>query len=217
MDQDVVSTFDLTQRLSATREELIWFFTSSDAAMGLHGAGLEPGSVVFDEKRSWELHLRKHAAFHRHQVAKRARVVDLLFGLSAEHRIDLARVYVPFGTGRADPRTIARLTKQKRPLLGLLLHTQAIRRAFAKDYGDEVDPPADVLLRYVDDELEGTANEPLKSNHKFRRALDEADERETTAAQAYDAARPESLRAEQRREREDLEAELDRIDRKTGT
>lgn len=210
-----VSTFDTTQQLSATREELIWFFTSADAVMGLHGAGLERGSAtVFDDKRSWEAHRRLHDAWHRSQIAKRARVVDLLFGLEKAARLDLARVYVPFGTGRASPRTIAVLTRQKRPLLGLVLHTEGLRRAFARQYGDEVDPPQDIMLRFVDDALENAPNEGLKQNHKFRKALDEADERETAAASVYDVARRESLRAASKQEHEDLCNELEAVSRK---
>lgn len=212
-----MTSFDLTQQLSATREELMWFFTESDAAMGLHGAGLEKGSAsVFDDRRSKELHDRLRHPHHRSQIAKRRRVVDLILGLPREHQDALTRVYVPFGTGRAHPRTMAVLTRQKRPLLGLVLHTAALRRAFAKEYGAEVEPPADVLIRFVDDELEDAPNEPLKTNHKFRRALDEADERETEAARLYDANRRTYMKASSKKEHEELCDELEAISRRMG-
>ena len=209
-----VSTFETTQELSGTRDELMWFFTSSDATMGLHAAG-PPIKVEdpYDEARQNEAHRKRHTAWHRRQIAKRARVVEVLLSLERWHREDLVSVYMPFGAGRVSAQTMAILTRQKRPLLGLLLHTEAVRRAFRKSYDTEDAPPG-VLLRFVDGLLEGKANEPLKNNHPLRRALDEADARETAAARAYDALRKAALEAERHEEHDRLHRELEAVSKR---
>lgn len=213
------NTVDLTNELKSTRAELMWFFTSAAEAMGFHGSGFDGGGGqrVFDEEASSRVHRRMWSPMHRHEVAKRARVVDILWDLEPSQRLDLQRVYTPFGAGRVGQQTIKILTRQQRPLLGLMVHTEAIRKAFARTFSTVVDPPMDVMVRWIDDQLRDQPNNPLAElpgGRKLALALDEADRRETEAAMAYDPLRRQKLKEASQREHEELYEELGAISRR---
>lgn len=165
------------------RDDLAWFYRWGDGAMGLHGSGFESdgGVRVFDEHASHRMHMNLRNIDYRHGVQRRQRVAVALVKLSVPHRHDLGFAYTPFGAARASWQAQRALTVQARPLLGLVLQTAMLRRALAVRYETDVEPTREMLLRFVEHEVDGGTGVP----NVLRAALEEAERRETEAVEAY--------------------------------
>lgn len=184
----------------AAREDLEWFFRWGDGAMGLRGSGFDSdgGSRVFDDAASHRLHMRMRDITYRNGIQRRHRVAVALCALGIDHRHDLTTAYTPYGAGRASWQAQRALTVQSRPLLGLVLRTRALRVALGRRYATTVEPTTDMLLRFVEHEV----NNGTACPRTLESALEEANARETSGMEAYVA---------QRRTDRDAEIEMRRV------
>lgn len=185
-------TNETGDKLHRTREDLLWYFTSRDAVMGLHAAGLMGGGgeCVWDALKIHEAHMAKRTWFHRRDVTRCDRVYQNLIQLEANHRHDIFDAYTPFGSGRTTTFAMNAMRLGTRQLIGLVLKTEALTHAFkhAHKATDLPEVPMDLLLRWLE-RMVPEVNNALPSTHALRGALLEADRREGEAAAAYDVLR----------------------------
>lgn len=206
---------DQQDALSASRDEVGWFYALSDAAMGLHGQSFnDGGSGVWDEARIHRAHMNKRTWDHQHYVRRRAKVAATLASLDFAARNDLESVYRPFGAARTTWQAYCVFTKERRSLLGLALRTSAILVAYGKRKkleGPIIAPFVD-LLRWIEDEIAALEHKKIRPGHALPRghrlqpALDEALGREERAMAAYDVHRRVRADEERKPNRELLEA-----------
>lgn len=191
-------------RLKTSRGELIWFFTSDEEVMGLHGQGYgDTGASVWDALRIQNAHLSKFHWSHRHDVQRRARVLDAVLSLTPSQRQDLTAVYQPIGGGRVSWRTVRIFTDHSRPMLGLVVQTKAVqlayqRRLLKQQKIEEDSVNWDALprlspieaLKWVEDlvsilKIESKMCHLLPKGHCLEAAMKEAMTREEAAVVAY--------------------------------
>lgn len=192
------------------REDLTWFFACGEAAMGLHAAGLEPGSgpAVWDAARIHAAHMSKRTPEHHAAVARRAFVAGCLNETPTAYRCVLIDVFRPFGAARTTWQTRAAFSLHGQCLLALAMRMPAAHKAFAVAHKTLVVPPSSVMLRYLELEVSRQQSSALPRRHRLYAAVLEAETLTRSALEAYDAVRQERLAAAAAEREERLQREL---------
>ncbi len=204
--------------LIAARDEVGWFFTSAESAMGLRAQAYEGGGgVCWDEARCERAHAALLSVGHRAAVSRYERVLATLGRLPRGTFLDLASVYTPFGAARTSWQAYCCFSQGGRPLLGLALRTPQLRMAYARKKSSVVAPAFADLLRFVEREVSHLDYRTIRPGHALPRghrlepALRAADGREIAAAAAYDDLRRARVGAEAEARKALLDAHLDAL------
>jgi len=177
--------------LRETTDELGWYFGSSEAAIGIHGQGIDPDTTggVFDDARSHRLHISKRLPAHTQAVERRAKVESVLWGLDLPHQRVVKQAFEPFGVARASLFAQDAFTRHGRCLMLIALETTAARVLFGRAHESMVKPMPMVMQRFLEDEAG-------KNSSRLRVIADEAERTLNAAMNAYDARRQERVYAE---------------------
>lgn len=214
--------------MTKAREDLAWFFGSSEGEAGLQAQGYERGdAVVWDSRRINALHVNMLTR-SRWAIARRNRIEKMLQQVGAQHVADLRLVYTPFGWGRLSAKSdlekdranwmlFCLFSAQGRQLLPLALETPEMHTAYERRHDGLHCESRFAMLRFVRGELSSIdpttvhQGKALPSGHSLAPALRAADRRETEAATAYSEIRHVSIVAEARQRRAKLDEEIEAL------
>lgn len=185
----------MLESLTTAREDVAWFFTSGDAAMGFHAAGIESsGSRVFDDDASHRAHMARRKHEHRRDVDRRGRIHRQLAELHDEQRKTLALAFTPFGAEAAPRRVQLAFATKGLATLAIVLSLDATFRAFKVAHSTTCEPTFPMLLGWFRSEVDPKGDKRWSVGRdelpqKLRPLRDEAVRIVTDALEAFDAVR----------------------------
>jgi hypothetical protein len=151
--------------------ELVWRFHSAEAAIGIRAQNMGDvkGAKVFDAAASHELHMSLRDEKHRWAVNRMRAIDSTLWALEPDQRAALKLAFAPGGRVEHRIATHFEVTFgfERASILGYVLHSRAMRVAWASHHESLVMPDQDQLLAL----LEKAPVETLK--RLFRDALSE--------------------------------------------